>query len=92
MKKRRKKKLLPVDTPSADTLLALRNRMAKDVEIMKQYPISKKDAKLYPLDECIKGVEWLTWLENEKRNEERRLEKEEAETPDNINNTLDCSL
>ena len=76
MKKGRRKKLLPVDTPSADTLRALMNRVSKDVEIMVRLPLSTREKKLYPLEECIKGVEWLTWLENEKRNEEKRLNQQ----------------
>ena len=71
----RKKKLLPVDTPRADVLKALRNRMSKDVEIMERTPLAAADKKLYPVDNLKDGVEWLTWLENEKRNEERRLSK-----------------
>lgn len=73
MRKGRKKKLLPVDTPDANTLKAIRNRLAKDVEIMQKTPGSTIENRLYPLEECVKGVEWLTWLENEKRNQERRL-------------------
>lgn len=80
MAKRRKKKLLPVTTPDASTLLALKNRMEKDVEIMERMGFStSKDRKKYPLEELRKGVEWLTWLENEKRNEELRLARQERE-------------
>ena len=78
--KGRRKKLLPITTPQSDTLRSLRNRLEKDVEIMGKFPMSKKENKLYPIDECVKGVAWLTWLENEKRNEERRLAAEKEYT------------
>ena len=76
MTKRRRKKLLPVSTPDANTLKAIRNRIAKDIEIMEKMPSVTADRTLYPVDECRKGLEWLTWLENEKRNEEKRLARE----------------
>ena len=72
-KGRRKKKLLPVDTPKSSVLKALKNRMVKDIQILEKFPVSTEDDKLYPLTELLEGVKWLEWIENEKRNEEKRL-------------------
>jgi len=77
-KGRRKKKLLPVDTPNSSVLKSLRNRMLKDIEILEKFPVSTEDDKLYPLVELVEGANWLEWLESEKRNEEKRLSIKEV--------------
>ena len=69
MAKKRRKKLLPVDTPSAKVLKSLAKRLSKDAEVLAGY----SDCKDWPVSDLKEGSKWLTWLANEKSNEEKRL-------------------
>lgn len=81
MRKNRRKKLLPVETPEANVLRSVLRRLAKDIEILERMPTAAKDAK-YPLEDLQAGALWLEWLEREKRNEEKRLAREVGDDPE----------
>jgi len=54
--------------------------MVHDLEIMERMGMmSSKEKRKYPIEELKKGVEWLEWLSNEKKNEERRIALQERE-------------
>lgn len=71
-KGRKRKKLLPVDTPPAEVLRSLALRIEQDIKVLSKFMEDKR----WPIDNLKIGLEWIIFLENEKRNEEKRLNLE----------------
>jgi hypothetical protein len=68
-KGRKRKKRLPLDTPTSEILRSLVLRIERDIEVLGRF----KEDKRWTIENLKNGLNWLIFMENEKRNEEKRL-------------------